>query len=827
MRIVPFLLSLTLTAGLAISLNMRWGGLQKKPRLGVFLSPQQGFWQNAEPVDASFSGTITLPGMQGKGTVYFDEFLIPHVFAASETDACYIQGYLHARFRLWQMEFQTFAASGRLSEFLGRGDNDAYVKYDRSMRRLGMVVAAKAELGAIEKDSIVRKDCDAYTAGVNAYIGQLNESSLPMEYKLLDYRPEPWNNLKTALFIKYMAYDLAGGDNDFGMTNARSVFSKMDFAKLFPQVPDSLDPIIPRGTTFLPARSVPKPPPSADSLYFNSMITVTDEELKPEKSNGSNNWAVSGKKTLSGRPILCNDPHLSTNMPSIWYQMQIHTPAYNVCGVSFPGAPFVIIGFNDSCAWGITNSERDVRDYYSIRFKDDSRREYWFNGRWQPVAAQRIDTINILGGEPLYDTVVSTVFGPVMFDPTFTGYSDVASNRSYAVRWKPADSSDELLTFRYLQSVHNYDDYRHAISTFRAPGQNFAFADKAGTIAICQQGQFPAKWKGQGLFVMPGEDSSYMWQDTIPNDANPDMKLDSGEGRGFVSSANQEPADTTYPYYISGNFPIYRGLIINRKLNSMNSITPADMMKMQTDNFDVFAQMARPVLLAHLDERGLNDEERAYLNTFKLWKLRNDPDEEGPTIFYCWWNHFEHDIFDDEFSRTSLHLQRPNESTLLEALIRDTSWSFVDNVNTKDVRESLQQEVTLAFRQAIPDLAQAGREGKLAWSKFKDTWTRHLLRLPALSRTHLPIGGGAHCINAAKQFHGPSWRMIVELRDKTEAYGIYPGGQSGNPGSPYYDTFVDQWVAGKYLAVWIMGPDDKADKRVKWVMNFSSSTSTE
>src|SRR3984957_16478033 len=206
MRIVPFLLSLLLTTGLVICLNVRWGGLQKKPRIGAFLSPQEGFWQNAEPIGASFNGAIALPGLEGKGTVYFDQYLIPHVFAANETDACYIEGYLHARFRLWQMEFQTFAAAGRLSEFLGPGANNSYVKYDRSMRRLGMVTAARAALAAMEKDSVVRRDCDAYTAGVNAYIGQLGASALPLEYKLLNYQPEPGNNLKTALFIKNMAH---------------------------------------------------------------------------------------------------------------------------------------------------------------------------------------------------------------------------------------------------------------------------------------------------------------------------------------------------------------------------------------------------------------------------------------------------------------------------------------------------------------------------------------------------------------------------------------------------------------------------------------------
>ncbi|HLZ86072.1 MAG TPA: penicillin acylase family protein, partial [Puia sp.] len=590
MRIIPFLLSLILTTGLIVCLNRQWGGLKKTPPFGQFLSPQHGFWQNAEPVNESYDGNVSLPGLKGKGDVYFDENLIPHVFAASQTDACYIQGYLHARFRLWQMEFQTFAAAGRVSEFLGPGEDNAYIKYDRSMRRLGMVTAAKAALGEMEKDSVVKADCDAYTAGVNAYISQLKASELPLEYKLLDYSPEPWSNLKTSLFVKYMAYDLAGHDNDFEMTNAKSFFSKEDFAKLYPEIQDSADPIIPKRTRFLPPAIAPKAPPTVDSLYLNHPMTVTAAESKPDRDNGSNNWVVSGKKTSSGMPILCNDPHLSTNLPAIWYQMQIHTPTYNVYGVSFPGAPYVIIGFNDRCAWGITNAERDVRDYYAIKFKDETRKEYWFNGKWEP-AEQRVDTILVKGGVPFYDTVATTVFGPVMYDPTFPGFSDEGTTRSYAVHWKPAEPSDEIRTFSKFQSMHNYSEYKEAILTFKSPGQNFAFASKDSVIAIWQQGDFPAKWKEQGRFVMPGEDSTYLWQGSIPQQENPTMLLDNEDnGRGFVSSANQLPVDTTYPYYLGIDFPPYRGLIINRRLSSMNFITPADMMSLQTSNYDVFAE---------------------------------------------------------------------------------------------------------------------------------------------------------------------------------------------------------------------------------------------
>jgi penicillin G amidase len=507
---------------------------------------------------------------------------------------------------------------------------------------------------------------------------------------------------------------------------------------------------------------------------------------------------------------------LNTNLPSIWYEMQIQTPEFNTYGVSFPGAPYIVIGFNDSCAWGLTNAGRDVRDYYEIRFRGEGRQEYRFNGEWKK-ADQRIETIKVRGQDDFIDTVAYTVFGPVMYDPSYAGWSDQPSDRNYAVRWKGNDASNELAVFSYLRSARNYDDYQEAISHLGTPGQNFIFASKGGDIAIWQQGQFPAKWKGQGEFVMPGEDSSYMWQDNIPPGENPNMI---NPARGFVSSANQLPADTAYPYFLGSNYPIYRGLEINRLLSNMDSITPSKMMEMQTDTYDVFAEMAKPLLLRNIDESQLNQGERHYLNLFKIWRLRNDPGETGPTIFKCWWTRLEQGIFDDEFSKTDLPMLRPHSSTLLEALLKDSAYKFIDNINTPQV-ETLREVVTAAFKQAVPDLLKAENEDKLQWGAYKDTWARHLLRLPALSRMHIPIGGGTNCINAAKQFHGPSWRMIVSLTDKTEAYGVYPGGQSGNPGSPYYDSFVDYWAAGKYYPLWVMDKEETRDKRIKWKMVFA------
>lgn len=814
MRIIPFLISISVTIILIVVLNMQWGRL---PPVGKFLSPQHGFWQNAEPVDKDFNASLQFHPLQGKAEVYFDDRLVPHVFADNTGDAYFAQGFLHAKFRLWQMEFQVFAAGGRLCEILGAGEDNVYLNHDREMRRLGMVYAAEKALQEMENDSSTKKDFDAYTAGVNAFIDQLKESELPLEYKLLNYRPEHWNNLKTAIFLKYMSYELSGSDEDIEMTNAKSIFSKEDFNLLYPAIQDSVDPIVPKGTVFPPPSVSLKVPASVDSLYLSNTDSVVAREFKPEKDNGSNNWAVSGKKTKSGRPILCNDPHLGTNLPAVWYEMQIQTGTYNTYGVSFPGAPYIVIGFNDSCAWGVTTTYRDVRDYYEVRFRDSAKKEYWFNGEWQP-ATQKVEAIAIRDQPVFYDTVAYTVFGPVLYDNTFSGSSKKHNDKYYAVHWKANDASNEFAAFTRLQGARNYNDFREAIRYLHNPGQNFIFASKQGDIAIWQQGEFPAKWNKQGEFVMPGTDSSYMWQANIPQEENPHLL---NPERGFVSSANQAPADTAYPYFLDSKYSNYRGITINRFLKQPDSLfTPQHMMKMQTENYNVFAEMARPVLLNNINESQLSDDEKAYLDIFKSWRLSNNAEEKGPTIFVNWWKNLEDEVWNDEFSKIDLPMLRPYESTLLEALLRDSSYKFVDNINTSE-KETLKDVVTAAFRKTVPALMNAEQQGKLEWAKYKDTWVRHLLRIPAFSRMHIPIGGGTHCINAAKQFHGPSWRMIVALTDKTDAYGIYPGGQSGNPGSIYYDTFVDNWAEGKYYPLWIMSKDEINDKRVKWKMVFS------
>jgi penicillin amidase len=247
MRIFFCLLSAAVTVALVWFLNTSFKiGGKPAPAFGKFLSPQHGLWQNAESTHEDFSADLRFNQLSGKVSVYFDERLVPHIFAEQENDAYFVQGYLHAKFRLWQMELQTHAAAGRVSEIVG----DAGLSFDREFRRLGMVYAAENSLKQMEADEAIKKECDAYTAGVNSYIESLTESKLPIEYKLLGYKPEKWSNFKSALFLKYMSFDLAAAENDMEMTNAKAWFNPGDFRLLFPSIEDSLDPIIPRGTMY-------------------------------------------------------------------------------------------------------------------------------------------------------------------------------------------------------------------------------------------------------------------------------------------------------------------------------------------------------------------------------------------------------------------------------------------------------------------------------------------------------------------------------------------------------------------------------------------------
>ena len=826
MRLLPLIASAIVTTALVFTLNVQLKlGNAKAPRLGYFLSPQHGFWKNAEKIDANFDASIVANELQGNVDVYVDDRLVPHIYADHDQDAYFVQGYLHAKFRLWQMDFETRVASGRLSEIAGADK----LPIDRMFRRLGMVYGAeKTEANINETNPNMKATVDAYTAGVNAYIKQLDPADLPFEFKLMNYAPEDWTPKKTYLFLMFMSYDLTGrsASLDLQMTNTRDYLGYDLFDKLYTNNQDSLDPIIPKGTMYEKPSIVPVKPMNADSAYLRKANSVAfntvDMPEAPDKNNGSNNWAVAGSKTKSGRPILSSDPHLGLNLPSLWYEMQITTPTHSTYGASFPGSPAVIIGFNDSLAWGVTNAGRDVFDYYEVKFKDSTQNEYWFNGAWK-ATTKRTEVIKVKDSLDVVEDIAMTHWGPTMFD---AHYQNTQSNgRSLAVQWTAHRISTGVETFYLLNRAKNYDDYLHAISLWTCPGQNFVLATKSGDIAIKQQGSFVARWERQGDFIMPGEDSSFQWQGIIPGNENPMIK---NPERGFVSSANQKSTDASYPYYLgaASALPLYRGISVNMHLNKMSQITAEDMQALQTDNYNVFAATARPALMKYIQEDKLSNDAKRMVAEMTNWDLYNNVNAKGITCFKIIWDSVEQAVWGDELGGSAIPLLKPEAYVLLDQMLKDTNWSIADDIRTKNIVEDLKTQVTLGVEKATEKLLSLEKENKLEWSLFKATRVMHLTKTPALSRMNLPIGGGVNIINATTENHGPSWRMVVHLTDEIEAYGLYPGGQSGNPGSPYYDTFVNYWAEGKYYRLLFLSKEKlKQSERTKWHIQFQKTNS--
>lgn len=807
MRSPKFIVSIVITLVLIVLLSNKWGQI---PPIGDFFSPQSGFWENATPVNENYSGSMEVKGLQKPASVWFDNRLVPHIFAQDDQDAYYVQGYITARFRLWQMELQVRAAGGSLSEVIG----EKTLQYDRLQRRKGMVTDAENSLAAMEADSTTKAMLDAYTAGVNAYISALSYRKFPLEYKLLDYKPAEWTNLKTALLLKYMADMLTGGTSDLENTNALKVVSLGEFNRMFPDYPDSLYPIIPKGTPFFQPSEKPAPV-AADSLKVAVNDAVHFSGNKRDIDNGSNNWVVNGKKTQPGVPILCNDPHLGLNLPSLWFEVQLHTPDMDVYGVSLPGAPGVIIGFNNNIAWGLTNAQRDVSDYYAIRFKDASMKQYWYDSAWKN-AAIKIEKIKIRGHRTFYDTVAYTVFGPVMYDPSFP--DTIGNNQYLAYHWTAADSSNELKAMYLMNHARNFGDYKNALKYFQCPAQNFAYADVSGNIAIWQQGTFPVRPnKDFGKFILPGDDSSYLWHHFIPFLENPHI-LDPDQN--FLFSANQNPTDTTYPYFYHGEFIQFRARRIYHVLESSNNLTIQDMMKLQNDYYDGFAAEALPLMLQHIDTAGLKDFQRQYLDSLRNWNKEVLAYTISPLLFYSWWDSLYSNLWGNVFNN-SMHLPmpKPTDNTTIEWLLRDTTMPLV-NTGAPSPGENLSSRVRNAFIEAMDTVHKLDSTGKLNWGTYRGTDIMNLAKIQAFSRMHLFTGGDRYTVSAVKKDHGPSWRMIVQMSNPIVAYGIYPGGQSGNPGSRFYDDFVNDWVRGKYYKIHFFSQSDSTSIHVKFRLNF-------
>lgn len=798
MKLTKFFTSLFITVLLIYLFHHGWTfGNISIPPLGKFLDPFHGFWQNLEPTGYQGKKQLVIPGLKEPVTVVYDSLLIPHIFAKNDDDLYLAQGYITALHRLWQMEFQTHAAAGRVSEIVA---GDAVLNFDRTQRRLGMVFGAEQGLQSMNLNpSIIQ-----YTKGVNLFIQSLDYNNLPFEYKLLNYQPEPWTNLKCALLLKNMAKTLNMGDKDIEMTNALKLFGKDMVDLLYPDDEEVGDPIVnnPGGWNFSPITLETVPLALPDELIQINKAPGADPTI------GSNNWAVSGSKTYTGSPMLAGDPHLQLSLPSIWYAVQLHAPGINSMGASLPGVPSIIIGFNDSIAWSVTNAQRDLVDWFKITFENKSREKYLLDGGWVETR-KVIEEFKVRGESPFYDTVVYTHWGPITYDHNFQAENNL---NEYAFRWIGHEPSEEIIAFNKLNRAKNHAEYMDALDAYSLPAQNFVFASVSGDIAMRVQGRFPVRRKGEGKFVLDGSKSSQGWQEYIPNGQN---AVEKNPERGFVSSANQYPVDSTYPYYITAtHYEAYRNRRINQVLRESEDITYRDMMKLQNDNYNLKASESLPMFLSQLDSTHFNPQEKQAFRILRSWDFFNHPASVGATYYEAWWDNLMPLLW-DEMQNENINLARPTTYNTIKLLKEKPNLEFFDIKQTVE-KENARDIIRKAFTLGVQNIEKWKTTNTTlpVWAEYKDSYIGHLLPpLKALARP-VKTGGNHDIVNAHSRTHGPSWRMVVSLElSGIKTWATYPGGQSGNPGSAHYSDLLPRWVKGGYFPLlFLQAPNEESQK---------------
>ncbi|MBK8488109.1 MAG: penicillin acylase family protein [Bacteroidetes bacterium] len=798
MRFLRFIFFACISITLIFIFN---NGKGKLPPVGKLLDPVHGYMANAENKYDYKSQVLELPGLHDPVHVYYDTRLVPHIFAENEHDLYMAQGYIVAKHRLWQMEITFRAASGQLSEILGPD----LINYDRLQRRLGMAKGAENKLKAIQADPEINGIINAYSDGVNAYIETLKYADYPLEYKLLNFKPTKFEPLHTCNLLMYMSNTLAGFDDDVEYTNAINLIGREDFNLLYPLWPNDLEPIIPKGT---PYNFNALQTDTSNAYYTESIYGINNHEQHDEEQSGvgSNNWAIAPAKTKNGNAILCNDPHLQLNLPSIWFEIQLTTPDNNNYGVCFAGAPAIIIGFNNYIAWGSTNSGRDVRDWYRITNADNNN--YKYDNSIKPFSKQ-IEHIKVKDGPEIIDTVFYTHQGPMVYKDFDTAYSDW---NSLAMRWAAIDISNDFRVFYLLNKSKNYSDYRTAVSYFECPGQNIVFASITGDIGITQTGKYAVKWPEQGRFVLDGSMPANEWNTYIPFSQNPFML---NPTRGYVSSANQHPTDTLYPYfYMSSDFEFFRNRRINFLLDSMQQITVEDMMLLQGDNYNLIAAESLPILLRAIDAMQLSDSANVIYDSLGTWNYENNAELITPSLFQKFWTTFNTMLWDEfVIPNNTKSLLLPSNYASIQFIKSGLAVNYFDIQNTNkketfaDIALMAIEETTIwkdSLLQLHPD--------NLQWYKYKNTSIMHLAQIPAFSRTTIKNGGYRNIVNATSERNGPSWRMIVEMDPKQiKAWAIYPGGQSGNPGSKYYDNFITDWANNIYYPLQFYKTEKEAE----------------
>jgi len=748
-------------------------GSNRLPALLPLLSPTQGFWAQAEKKQKD--DRIYLDGIKDEVNIFFDDRLVPHIYAQSMEDALYAQGYLHAKYRLFQTDLSHRSAAGRLAEILGP-DLRAY-DIDNIKKGIPHTIALTDK--AWSKHTYSYDRVGNYCDGYNSYIDGLSRADRPIEMKLIGYAPEQWSPAKVVSIIKSMQKVLAMGNDDKSMTRTLEHIGQEKFAEYHPLFNPKTIPIIPDDPSWQ-RETKGAISPTADDLGHLSFPLPDDPVTE---GIGSNNWVVDGTKSTTGHPILANDPHLSLTLPSVWYELHIHTPDVNAYGVSLPGVPGIVIGLNDHLAWGMTNVGHDLTDWFEMSYGDD-RGAVMVDGRTERLQTTE-HVLSTLGMADTTISVRSSSLGPI--------YESDTSDMCYAWKWIgneiPVD--DEMSVFLDFMAQTGYEGRQEILSRFIAPAQNYVYADKKGNIALDVQGKYPVRNYGEGRLVQSADSTAGAWSKWIPQR---DLARSLNPAQGYLASANQRSTSDAYPYDYIGQFDDYRGRTINELLRAEVKHSAVDMISYQQSTYSLYAEEFLEAFLPLLGTVDLPDRIQQSYDLLTLWDRRFDADAVAPILFDQVSQRMYLSIW-DEYAEG---MTWPEDWRTIE-LLSEPSASCHDIVATDKV-ETAYDLALMALDSATVAFDDIMDSGISDYGEHKNFSIPHLARLAPYGRSNLRTGGHWSSLNSIREETsvGPSWRMVVEMGPEIKAYGIYPGGQSGNPGSPHYSDMVDDWLSGTY-----------------------------
>jgi len=751
-------------------------------------------------------GTFIIAGLQQPVRIERDPHGIPNIVAATERDATFALGYTHAQDRLWQMEMNRRTAAGRLAEVLGESALDT----DKFLRTIGIARTAQSiyqNLDAEHRDLL-----DAYAAGVNAYLSKRG-GPLPPEFFITRApRPEAWTPADSIGWSLMMAWDLArySYSRELRRLQLAQRFSVAEINDFYPPYPG--DPAPPTADyvelyRLLGLKSTPVATMTLPSLGFGD-----GEGL------GSNNWVVSGQRTVSGKPLLANDPHLGLTTPSVWYFAGMQASGVKVIGATLPGVPGVVLGRNDRVAWAFTNTGADQQDLYLERINPERPDEYQTPEGWSQFKT-RIERIRVKGADDVELTVRETRHGPVVSSLASVEEGFKQTQFVLALRWSALEPTDSTIAaIRALNKSRNIDQAEKALAQFQVVTQSALIADVDGRIGMTVTGRIPMRASQhdlRGLVPAPGWEARYDWVGYVPTDQAPRVRDPVG---GVIVTANHKVVPTTYAHHLTYEwFLPYRAQRVQQQLDARGK---HDVTTFKTIQADVTSLAARDLMALLADTQPLTVAGRDAFTRLKAWDFQMKPDAAEPLIYHAWMRDLKHRIFADDLG--SLAEEFVDQAELTSTLLHVLSGSakardWCDDRSTEQRFESCRSLAGESLDAAVIQLTDtSGRDvAGLRWGDVHRAVAEHrpLSNVPAIRRlfeSGVSYPGDTHTINVGalshrkeapfSTRHAATLRAIYDLGSlESNSLWIQSSGQTGNPFSEFYASMLPLWRDVRYL----------------------------